>query len=64
MPCLVLDASPDGFRVGGTFRVKPGQVVELVFDESPYYAVKCAVRWVGKPGTKQQGEMGLRTFNP
>jgi len=33
VPCLVLDSSPDGFRIGGISRLKRGQLVELILDE-------------------------------
>src|SRR5260221_14143138 len=58
LPCLVVDATQHGFRVHVGFRLRRGQVVELVLDEDPLSAVRCSVVWVGKPGTKQQGEAG------
>ncbi len=60
-PCLVLDSSNDGFRMRGTFRLRRGQVVEIIFDEDPPNAVRCSVVWVGKAGSKQEGEVGLQT---
>lgn len=62
IPCLILDNSQDGFKVGGTFRPKRGQVVELILDEHPLNVVLCSVMWVGKPGSKQAGELGLNTL--
>ncbi len=61
IPCLVVDASEDGFRLHGSFRLRRGQLVELVLDEDPISAVRCNVVWIGKPGSKQQGELGLET---
>ena len=61
LPCLVLDSSEDGFRLRGSFHVRRGQIVEVVLDEAPLNAVRCSVVWVGKPGSKQEGEVGLET---
>jgi hypothetical protein len=60
-PCLVLDSSNDGFRVRGSFRLRRGQVVEIILDEDPLNAVRCSVVWVGRAGSKQEGEVGLQT---
>ena len=59
LPCLVLDSSKEGFRLRGTFDIKRGQVVELIFDEDTPTPLRCSVVWVGKPGSKQAGEIGL-----
>jgi hypothetical protein len=61
IPCLVVDSTEKGFRLHGNFHLRRGQVVELVLDEDPLSAVRCSVVWVGKPGSKQQGEAGLET---
>jgi hypothetical protein len=58
-PCLVLDSSKEGFRLRGNFRLKRGQVVEIVLDEDPLTSLRCSVTWVGKPGSEQEGEVGL-----
>lgn len=60
IPCLVLDNSLDGFKIGGASRLKRGQFVELILDEHTSDTVLCRVTWVGKPGSKQGGEAGLR----
>jgi hypothetical protein len=60
-PCLVLDSSEEGFRLRGSFRLRRGQVVEIILDEDPLNAVRCTVVWVGKAGSKQEGEIGLQT---
>jgi len=60
IPCLILDSSQDGFKIGGTFRLKRGQFVELILDEHTSTTVLCRVMWVGKPGSKQGGEAGLQ----
>ena len=61
LPCLVLDSTQEGFKVRGTFRLRRGQTVEVILDEAPLNAVRCTVIWVGKPGSKYQGEAGLQT---
>ena len=60
-PCLVLDSSKEGFRVRGSFDLRRGQVVELILDEDMPCPVRCRVAWVGKIGSKQEGEVGLET---
>jgi PilZ domain len=60
-PCLVLDSSQDGFRVRGSFHLRRGQIVEVILDADPLNAVRCNVVWIGKIGSKQQGEVGLET---
>jgi len=61
LPCLVLDSSKKGFRLHGSFRLRRGQEVEIILDEDPLMCVRCSVVWVGKPGSKQEGEVGLET---
>jgi hypothetical protein len=61
IPCLILDSSPDGFRLRATVSLKRGQTVEVVADGDPFDSVQCSVVWVGKPGTKHEGEVGLQT---
>ena len=60
-PCLVLDSSKNGFRVRGSFRLRRGQEVEIILDEDPLNPVRCSVVWVGKAGSKEEGEVGLET---
>lgn len=59
IPCLILDNSQGGFKIGGASRLKRGQLVELISDET-LDIVHCLVMWVGKPGSKNGGEAGLR----
>jgi hypothetical protein len=61
LPCLVLDSSKGGFRLRGSFDLRRGQVVELILDEETPSAERCSVVWVGKPGSKQEGEVGLES---
>lgn len=60
IPCLILDNSQDGFRIGGASRLKRGQFVELILDEHSSNTVLCRVMWVGRPGSKHGGEAGLQ----
>ena len=62
LPCLVLDSSKEGFRLRGSFHlIRRGQVVELTLDEEMPNPQRCSVVWVGKAGSKQEGEVGLET---
>jgi hypothetical protein len=61
LPCLVLDSSKEGFRLRGSFHLRRGQVVELILDEETLRPERCSVVWVGKAGSKQEGEVGLET---
>src|SRR6266852_4840195 len=51
-PCLIVDRSQEGFRLRGNFRLRRGQLVELVVDD-PVYSVRCEVIWLGKAGSEQ-----------
>jgi hypothetical protein len=62
LPCLVLDSSKEGFRLRGSFHLRRGQVVELILDEEMPNPQRCSVVWVGKAGSKQEGEVGLETI--
>ncbi len=59
LPCLVLDSSKEGFRLRGRFDLRRGQVVEVSLDDEMPTPQRCSVVWVGKIGTKQEGEVGL-----
>jgi hypothetical protein len=60
-PCLIVDRSPNGFRLRGvSSRLRRGQTVEVILDEDPSNSVRCSVVWIGKPGSKQEGEAGLQ----
>ncbi len=61
LPCLVLDFSKGGFRLRGSFHLRRGQVVELILEEDPTSPERCSVVWVGKAGSKREGEVGLET---
>jgi endogenous inhibitor of DNA gyrase (YacG/DUF329 family) len=34
-------------------------LVEIVHDPEPFHSERCRVVWVGKWGSKQEGEVGL-----
>ena len=61
LPCLVLDSSKEGFRLRGSFDLRRGHVLELILDEDMPCPVRCRVAWVGKIGSKQEGQVGLET---
>jgi len=60
VPCLIIDVSPSGFRLRASGKLRPGQVVEVVSDSDPLTSVECRVIWVGKAGSKEQGEAGCK----
>lgn len=60
VPCLIVDRSEGGFRLRGGFRLKRGQVVEVIPGDDELNAIRCNVVWIGKPGSKQEGEVGLK----
>ena len=62
LPCLVLDSSKERFRPRGSFDLRRGQVVELILDQDPPTVERCRVVWVGKAGSKQEGEIGLEAI--
>ncbi len=59
-PCLIVDRSQEGFRLRRDFRLRRGQLVELLVDD-PVDSVRCEVIWIGKAGSEQAGEVGLQT---
>lgn len=61
LPCLIVDRSQEGFRLRGDFRLRRGQLVEVVVEDL-VDSVKCEVIWIGKPGSQQAGEAGLQTI--
>jgi hypothetical protein len=62
LPCLVIDSSKEGFRLRGSFDLRRGQVVELILGEDMPTPERCKVIWVGKTGSKREGELGLETL--
>lgn len=60
IPCLIIDRSREGFRVRLSSRLRRGQAVEIIAHDNPLHAIPCSVVWVGKPGSKQEGEVGLQ----
>jgi hypothetical protein len=47
----------------GTYRLKRGQVVEIIPDEDPLNVSRCHVIWIGTLGSKQEGQVGLQLLN-
>jgi hypothetical protein len=62
LPCLIVDSSKEGFRLRGSFNLRRGQVVELILGEDMPTPERCKVVWVGKAGSKREGELGLETL--
>jgi hypothetical protein len=61
IPCLIVDSSPEGFRLRGGLRLKRGEVVELIPGEE-LNVIPCRVVWVGKPGSEYEWDVGLQTL--
>ena len=61
IPCLILDRSREGFRLRLNSRLRRGQAVEVISHDDPLNIIPCSVVWVGKSGSKQEGEVGLQT---
>src|SRR4029077_12787464 len=59
-PCLITNASPIGFKLRVSVRLRCGQFVEPISNDEPLSAVRCKVIWIGKTGSKEQGEVGLK----
>jgi hypothetical protein len=43
----------------GDFKLRRGQLVELVTEDAPLNSVQCEVVWTGKAGSGHEGEAGL-----
>ena len=61
IPCLIVDRSSEGFRLRGSFRLRRGQVVEVIPGQDELNTIRCSVVWVGKIGSKNEGEVGVET---
>ena len=61
LPCLVFDRSHDGFRLSVRSGLRQGQLVDLILDEDPSKSLRCAVAWIGNPGSKEERQAGLQT---
>jgi hypothetical protein len=61
LPCLIVDESEEGFRLRGDFKLRRGQLVELIAEDVPLNSLLCEVIWTGKSGSGHEGEAGLET---
>jgi hypothetical protein len=61
LACLIVDVSQQGFRLRGDFKLRRGQLVELITEDAPLSSVQCEVVWAGKAGSGHEGEAGLQT---
>jgi len=61
LPCLIIDLSHEGFRLRGDFKLRRGQLVELIAEDALLNSVQCEVVWTGKAGSRHEGEAGLQT---
>ncbi len=59
-----LDLSQHGLRVQSKVMLCPGQLVQIIPNEGPEYAVLSRVVWVGPASSDQGGEAGLEFLNP
>ena len=57
--CLIVDKSQEGFRLRGSFRLRRGQLVEIIVDDKPTEPVQCEVVWIGKARSGHEWEAGL-----
>jgi hypothetical protein len=64
LPCIVVDSSKEGFRLRASLRVRRGDLVEVILDEPQSVIEQCSVVWIGKPDTKEFGEVGLEIVRP
>jgi hypothetical protein len=64
LPCIVVDSSKEGFRLRASLRVRRGDLVEVILDEPQPVIEQCSVVWIGKPDTKEFGEVGLEIVRP
>ncbi len=49
-------------RLSYEFELRCGPVVEVVLDEETPSAERCSVVWLGRAGSKQEGEVGLEAI--
>jgi len=59
-PCLIVNRSHDGFGLRGGFRLKCGQLIELIVEDDPVDSVRCEVIWTGRAGSQQAGKRGCK----
>ncbi len=58
------DFSQHGLRVQTNLSLNPGQVVEVITNDGPEFAVRGRVVWIGEPASERAGEAGLEFLLP
>lgn len=59
-----VDLSQHGLRVQAKLVLTPGQLVQIIPNEGPEYALLSRVVWVGPTSSDRGGEAGLEFLNP
>ncbi len=59
-----VDLSEYGARVETDIRLTQGQIVEVITNEGPEFAVRGRVIWTGSVGSEQEGQVGLEFLTP
>ncbi len=57
-PSYMIELSTTGLRLKANVPLTVGQIVEVIPDEGPRFAVRCRVVWV------REGEAGLEILHP
>lgn len=59
-----VDLSEYGVRVEAGIQLTQGQIVEVITNEGPEFAVRGRVIWTGAVGSEQEGQAGLEFLRP
>jgi hypothetical protein len=63
-PAISFDFSQYSLGVETGASLVPGQLVDIVPNEGPEFAVRGHIVWVGEAGSDQQGKAGLEFLQP
>jgi len=61
---LTVDISRHGVRLQANPALTPGQLAQVIFEDSPSHAVPARVVWAGRLGSDREAEAGLEFVNP